>query len=96
MKRILGLLALAIVGCSSSKTVGKKYEPTWESLANHEAAPEWLEDAKLGIYFHWGPYAVPAFGSEWYPRWMFSRTIRSVSTTCQPMARRPSLAIMTL
>ncbi|VGO17566.1 hypothetical protein PDESU_06163 [Pontiella desulfatans] len=71
MKRILGLLALAIVGCSSSKTVGKKYEPTWESLANHEAAPEWLEDAKLGIYFHWGPYAVPAFGSEWYPRWMF-------------------------
>jgi len=19
---------------------------------------------------HWGPYTVPAFGNEWYPRWM--------------------------
>jgi len=37
------------------------YEPTWESLAKHET-PEWFEDAVLGIYFHWGPYSVPAFG----------------------------------
>jgi alpha-L-fucosidase len=46
------------------------YEPTWESLKKHEAAPEWFRDAKFGIYFHWGVYSVPAFGSEWYPRWM--------------------------
>lgn len=46
------------------------YKPTWESLAKHGSAPEWLEDAKLGIYFHWGPYSVPAFKNEWYPRWM--------------------------
>ncbi len=38
-----------------------KYEPTWESLANHET-PGWFEDAVLGIYFHWGVYSVPAFG----------------------------------
>jgi alpha-L-fucosidase len=31
-------------------------------------APEWFRDAKFGIYFHWGVYSVPAFGSEWYPR----------------------------
>ena len=44
------------------------YEPTWESLARHEEAPDWFRDAKFGIYFHWGVYSVPAFGTEWYPR----------------------------
>jgi alpha-L-fucosidase len=48
----------------------RPYEPTWESLAQHEAAPRWFRDAKFGIYFHWGVYAVPAFGNEWYPRHM--------------------------
>lgn len=46
------------------------YQPNWESLAKHGSAPEWLDDAKLGIYFHWGPYSVPAFRTEWYPRLM--------------------------
>ena len=47
-----------------------RYEPTWESVNKHTAAPEWFRDAKLGIYFCWGVYSVPAFGDEWYPRWM--------------------------
>jgi len=34
------------------------YEPTWESLAKHGTAPQWYEDAVLGIYFHWGIYSV--------------------------------------
>ena len=25
------------------------------------------KDAKLGVFIHWGVYAVPAFGNEWYP-----------------------------
>lgn len=54
----------------SLETAPGKYEPDWESLAQHKAAPEWFQDAKFGIYFHWGVYAVPAYGSEWYPRWM--------------------------
>jgi alpha-L-fucosidase len=33
--------------------------------------PQWYEDAKFGIYFHWGIYSVPAFGSEWYSRNMY-------------------------
>ena len=44
-----------------------KYKEDWESLAKHNQSPEWFADAKLGIYFHWGIYSVPAFGSEWYP-----------------------------
>jgi len=40
------------------------YHPTTESLRKHKA-PQWFEDAKFGIFIHWGPYAVPAF-HEWY------------------------------
>lgn len=47
------------------------FQPNWDSLKKHGDAPEWLRDAKLGIYFHWGAYSVPAFSSEWYPRNMF-------------------------
>ncbi len=46
------------------------FEATWESLESWEC-PEWYLDAKLGVMVHWGPYAVPAFGSEWYPRNMY-------------------------
>ena len=28
-------------------------------------------DDKLGIFIHWGAYAVPAFDNEWYPRFMY-------------------------
>ena len=44
-----------------------KYEPTWESLKQYEV-PQWFQNDKLGIFIHWGLYAVPAFGNEWYPR----------------------------
>jgi len=72
------LLALfLLVGCGSPEKKSSeengskiKYEESWESLARHNEEPEWFQDAKLGIYFHWGVYSVPAFGNEWYPRWM--------------------------
>lgn len=44
-----------------------KYEPTWESL-DTRPLPEWYDKAKVGIFLHWGVYAVPGFGSEWF--WM--------------------------
>lgn len=44
------------------------YIEEWASLGKHNAAPTWFKDAKLGIYFHWGLYSVPAFDNEWYPR----------------------------
>ncbi|MDQ8180332.1 alpha-L-fucosidase [Pelagicoccus sp. SDUM812005] len=49
----------------------ERYEPNWSSLSRHNDEPEWLSDAKLGIYFHWGVYTVPAYGSEWYPFHMY-------------------------
>lgn len=38
----------------------KKYEADWTSLMRHRV-PEWFEDAKLGIFVHWGLYSVPAW-----------------------------------
>jgi alpha-L-fucosidase len=46
------------------------FEPTWESLQTYRV-PEWYQDAKFGIFIHWGVYAVPGFNSEWYPRQMY-------------------------
>lgn len=42
----------------------------WDSLADY-VVPDWYQDAKFGIFIHWGVYSVPAFGSEWYPREMY-------------------------
>jgi alpha-L-fucosidase len=47
-----------------------RFRADWESLRNYKV-PEWYEDAKFGIFIHWGVYSVPAFGSEWYPRLMY-------------------------
>src|SRR5437868_11173676 len=36
------------------------FRPEWESLQRYQA-PAWYEDAKFGIFIHWGLYSVPAF-----------------------------------
>jgi alpha-L-fucosidase len=46
------------------------FRADWESLQSYKV-PDWYKDAKFGIFIHWGVYAVPAFGSEWYPRQMY-------------------------
>ena len=47
----------------------KRYEPNWDSL-DTRVAPTWYDDAKFGIFIHWGVFSVPSFGSEWFwERW---------------------------
>jgi alpha-L-fucosidase len=46
------------------------FDSSWTSLADYRI-PQWYEDAKFGIFIHWGLYSVPAFGNEWYPRNMY-------------------------
>jgi alpha-L-fucosidase len=60
----------------------KTYQPTWESI-DSRPLPSWFEDAKFGIFIHWGVYSVPAYSptvrdsvivwdryAEWYwKRW---------------------------
>ena len=39
------------------------YEPTLESIRQHPL-PDWYQDAKLGIFVHWGLYSVPAWAAS--------------------------------
>jgi len=48
------------------------FRPYWESLQKYQA-PGWYEDAKFGIFIHWGLYSVPAFANEWYSRNMYEQ-----------------------
>lgn len=41
------------------------YDPTWESLETRPL-PQWYDEAKVGIFLHWGVYSVPSISSEWF------------------------------
>lgn len=57
--------------CTTDNIIAEgPFQPTWDSLLNYRV-PAWYEDAKFGIFIHWGIYAVPAFDNEWYPRNMY-------------------------
>ena len=43
----------------------KHFQSSWPSL-DHRVIPDWYEDAKIGIFIHWGVYSAPAFGGEWF------------------------------
>ncbi len=45
----------------------------WTSLA--QETPDWYRDLKFGLFFHWGPYSVPAFQNEWYSRNMYCKEL---------------------
>ncbi len=47
-----------------------QYEPRWQSL-DKRPIPEWFDEAKFGIFIHWGVFSVPAWApkgryAEWY------------------------------
>ena len=67
---IIILLALQV-----SKISAQEYQASWASL-DTRPIPAWFEDAKFGIFIHWGVYSVPAWRklepglyasyAEWY------------------------------
>lgn len=74
MKKIVFVSALILI---SFVSFGQKYEVNWESIDSRKV-PQWFEDAKFGIFIHWGIYSVPAWApadadisiygkyAEWY------------------------------
>ena len=46
-------------------TASAKFEATWDSLAGNPI-PEWMKDAKFGVYTHWSVFSVPAHGGPDY------------------------------
>ena len=49
-------LLLFSLFCSAQAT--GRYKPTWPSL-DSRPLPPWYDEAKIGIFMHFGPYAVP-------------------------------------
>lgn len=55
------LLTCSIVLLSARGVEAQQtYQPIESSLEQHQV-PEWYDDAKLGIFIHWGLYSVPAW-----------------------------------
>ncbi len=54
-----------------SASWGTHYEPNWSSL-DSRPLPTWYDEAKFGIFLHWGAFSVPSFGDEWF--WYYWKT----------------------
>ncbi|MGV8137253.1 MAG: alpha-L-fucosidase [Mangrovibacterium sp.] len=81
---IFTLCYLSISNCYSQQT----YQATWESI-DSRPIPSWFEDAKFGIFIHWGLYSVPAYSPtvrdnvkfyEQYAEWYWSRWVTTSKT----------------
>jgi alpha-L-fucosidase len=51
------VLVAIVILLAAAGNVRAQYEPTWESLKTIPV-PEWFDDAKFGIFIHWGAYSV--------------------------------------
>ncbi|WP_163717913.1 alpha-L-fucosidase [Mangrovibacterium lignilyticum] len=59
MRRFIFLfMLLLIISISTAQTV---YQPTSQNLENRE----WFQDAKFGLFIHWGVYSVMAGGGDY-------------------------------
>lgn len=75
LRTVTGYAQLLLIIALGHKVAGHRvpvgpYTPSWESVSQHPT-PTWFQDAKFGIYAHWGPYSVPAYSSEWYSHNMY-------------------------
>ncbi len=50
------------------------FKDDWDSLRSYQV-PDWYQDAKFGIFMHWGLYSVPAYANEWYSRDMYQSNV---------------------
>jgi len=60
--------------CYIASTTAARYKPNWQSI-DSRPLPQWFDDAKIGIFLHWGVFSVPSFGSEWF--WHNWKVIRA-------------------
>ena len=61
--RSMTVLALAVfcLGIDTAQTTAQTYQPSESNLK----ARQWFQNAKFGMFIHWGVYSVPSDG-EWY------------------------------
>lgn len=66
------LIGLLMQLSSAFANTPVQYKADWASLGSYPM-PNWLVEAKFGIYAHWGVYSVPAFQDEWYAKHMYEK-----------------------
>uniref|UniRef100_A0A1I8F990 alpha-L-fucosidase n=1 Tax=Macrostomum lignano TaxID=282301 RepID=A0A1I8F990_9PLAT len=55
----------AVVAAPPGWPAAARYEPNWQSL-DSRPLPGWYDQAKIGVFIHWGVFSVPGFGNEWF------------------------------
>lgn len=70
-KFVLSLMATALLSaCSQENTQSEGYyKEDWADLSRVDEKPKWFQDAKLGIYTHWGPTSTANVGMKWGSGW---------------------------
>ncbi len=64
-KKILTVIMLTLLATRfiNAQEV-ERYEESWESVNKVVATPDWYQDAKFGIYTHWGPISTVFVGAD--------------------------------
>jgi alpha-L-fucosidase len=52
---------------SAAALGAQQYEPRWESL-DKRPTPQWFQEARFGIFIHWGLYSVPSWAAAGVPK----------------------------
>ncbi|XP_031179051.1 tissue alpha-L-fucosidase-like [Sander lucioperca] len=65
---LICVILMSAPGCTA------RYAANWTSL-DARPLPKWFDEAKIGIFVHWGVFSVPGFGqfSEWFWYWWHSQ-----------------------
>lgn len=77
MKKLLYLVLLLVIPFQSWS---QDNPDTWSEI-DKRPIPEWFEDAKFGIFIHWGVYSVPAYRAlsekkyASYAEWYYARVM---------------------
>ncbi len=70
-KNFFTFTCLLLLSAFTLQAQTPQVEPTWESI-KERGYPEWFNDAKLGIFIHWGLYSVPSWTKkEGYSEWSY-------------------------
>ncbi|CAC5367003.1 FUCA [Mytilus coruscus] len=70
---------LMLICCIGLQDSYAKYTPDWDSL-DSRPLPTWYDEAKFGIFVHWGVFSVPSFHGAWFwPLWKSSHPAQDIA-----------------
>ncbi len=86
--RVPAFVLATLLACAA--TAGAQpYQANWESLDTRQT-PAWFQDAKFGIFIHWGVYSVPSYapvlpGKLAYAEWYWNALTRGKGANPSPI-----------